>query len=241
MSKGYRSLAVTYGDERLKFMVEPSASREKSIRIDVASPEGIKVIAPLDASDQEIRAAVRRRAKWIWKHFHAHKESPKRPASVSGDEILYLGRRYSLKIEEGADASVKLKGSRLVVTTPERDASVIQRAVDHWYRSRGTEYFAKRIAVLFSSISNDNTSLPEFSLRVMRRQWGSCSPAGRLLLNPALVRAPRSCIDYVIAHELCHLRYHHHGPDFYRLLTLMMPDWQSRKDFLELVADQVLV
>ena len=67
----------------------------------------------------------------------------------------------------------------------------------------------------------------------MRKRWGSLSANGMLTLNADLIRAPRECIDYVITHELSHLRYKNHGPEFYRFLDKVMPDWEKRKHKLE--------
>ena len=67
----------------------------------------------------------------------------------------------------------------------------------------------------------------------IRTRWGSCSRGGTILLNTELIAAPVECIDYVITHELCHLRIHGHTPDFYRLLFRCMPDWRRRKARLE--------
>ena len=71
----------------------------------------------------------------------------------------------------------------------------------------------------------------------MKRRWGSCSAHGRILFNPDLVAAHPDCIDYVIAHELCHLREHNHSPAYYRLLGTIMPDWQDRKRRLDATVD----
>ncbi len=82
--------------------------------------------------------------------------------------------------------------------------------------------------------------LPPLRLRAMRVQWGSCSPGGRLTLNPHLVRAPRECIDYVLLHELCHLKEHNHSARFYRLLDAHMPSWRAVKARLDGLAEVVL-
>jgi len=66
----------------------------------------------------------------------------------------------------------------------------------------------------------------------MHKRWGSCTKEGKIMLNPMLVSAPKDCIDYVIIHELCHIRIHNHSPSFYKLLETVIPDWQTRKDYL---------
>lgn len=67
----------------------------------------------------------------------------------------------------------------------------------------------------------------------MVKRWGSCTKSGTILLNTELVRVPVHCIDYVITHELCHLIIHGHGPEFYRLLGRVMPDWKVRKQRID--------
>lgn len=74
----------------------------------------------------------------------------------------------------------------------------------------------------------------------MKKQWGSCSPNGRILLNPHLVKAPRECIDYVLVHEICHLKEHNHGSKFYKLLDQMLPGWRSIKARLDGMAELLL-
>lgn len=81
---------------------------------------------------------------------------------------------------------------------------------------------------------------PPVKLLAMRVQWGSCSPSGVVMLNPNLVKAPSECIDYVILHEVCHLKVHNHSQRYYRLLTELMPDWERRKARLDGLAECLL-
>ena len=78
---------------------------------------------------------------------------------------------------------------------------------------------------------------PPLRLVRMKARWGSCTPQGVVLLNPDLVRAPRHCIEYVILHELCHLREHRHSPFFWQLLAQVCPDWQARRAELDSMAE----
>jgi hypothetical protein len=81
---------------------------------------------------------------------------------------------------------------------------------------------------------------PDWRIVRMQKQWGSCSPAGVILLNPHLVKAPRACVDYVICHELCHLQEHNHSPRYYRLLGQIMPGWEAVKIRLDGMAETLL-
>ena len=74
----------------------------------------------------------------------------------------------------------------------------------------------------------------------MQKQWGSCSPTGVLLLNLHLIKAPARCVDYVLLHEICHLREHNHGNAFCTLLESLLPDWRHMKDRLDNMAEMLL-
>ena len=108
-----------------------------------------------------------------------------------------------------------------------------------WFREHARLYFSKRLTVLATSISW-LPEMPLFKLQNMKKQWGSCSPVGTLLLNPLLVKAPRQCIDYVLLHEICHLREHNHSKKFYTLLNSLMPDWGHVKKRLDDMAELLL-
>ena len=108
-----------------------------------------------------------------------------------------------------------------------------------WYREHAAAYFQKRLAALQHNIAWLD-SIPAFRLQAMQKQWGSCSPAGVLLLNPHLIKAPARCVDYVLLHEICHLREHNHGKTFYALLESLLPDWQCVKDKLDNMAEILL-
>jgi len=82
--------------------------------------------------------------------------------------------------------------------------------------------------------------IPPIRLLTMRVQWGSCSPKGMLVFNPNLVKAPRECVDYVILHEICHLKEHNHSQRYFRLLAELMPDWEFQKTRLDGLAETLL-
>ena len=100
-------------------------------------------------------------------------------------------------------------------------------------RERAKEQFNRRLAVWHSWCERQRIPEPSLLVRYMPKRWGSAHKNGRIALNPQLVRAPSLCIDYVIAHEICHLKYPNHGAGFFRLLDAIFPNWRTAKDRLE--------
>lgn len=124
------------------------------------------------------------------------------------------------------------------VTTPESSPAMIKSALDVWYRQRARELFADLLAAV--APLRWVKQLPPTRLQFMNVQWGSCSPSGRITLNPSLVEAPRECIDYVLLHEMCHLLHHNHSPNFYKTLQRHMPGWKAVKERLDNFAGDAL-
>ena len=235
---------IHYGDERIGFAIRflPRPARRIAIHVD---PGGaVQVDAPLEASASEVIAAVRLRARWVWQRLQEHRQRTRHVLPreyVSGETHFYLGKRYQLKVQldPNVPQSVKLLGGRLEVITHSRQAAQIRVLLDAWYRQRAEEVFGRRLLECAGGL-RWLKQLPGFRLRVMQTQWGSCSPKGELVLNPQLVKAPRHCIDYVIFHELCHLKEHNHSPLYYRLLSRVLPDWEQRKLELDGLAEMLL-
>lgn len=115
----------------------------------------------------------------------------------------------------------------------------MRRRLNLWYRQRAKDYFGRRLADIAADMPWLQ-QVPLLKLLTMRKQWGSCSPAGIITLNPWLIRAPRDCIDYVITHEVCHLQEHNHSKRYYQLLEKYFPGWQSVKNRLDGLAELLL-
>lgn len=243
------SLKCRYGDDVFQYEVIYLPPREKQTKRKIAihiHPNGVvQVDAPKGAEQTEIRQAVSKRARWVMKHLAGIRERQREVLPrryVSGESHFYLGRRYMLKVNHasGLMPEVKLLRGNLNVTTTDKSTEVVKQLLWIWYRTHAQTIFQRRLDVLGSQITWVRKATLEIRLLTMKRQWGSCSPRGDIILNPHLVKAPRDCIDYVILHELCHLQEHNHSPRFYRLLTQRLPEWPSVKAQLDNMSEILL-
>lgn len=235
---------LPYGDHRISCEVRRSKGRVKrSIAIHVEPDGRVVVDAPQQAADPDIRLAISRRLAWIHRRMvevHSRRKMLTPREYVSGETVLYLGRRYCLKVacRQGAD-QVRLRGRYLEAAVSDSSPIIVRRELEKWFNARANEFLARRLATMSSQLGWVKTT-PPLAIRRMSRQWGSCSPQGRITLNVDLIRAPKDCIDYVVLHELAHLKEHHHGPQFYRILDRHLPGWKLTKARLDALADLAL-
>jgi predicted metal-dependent hydrolase len=233
-----------YGEEVIPYTVRRSPGRRRRVAIHVEADGRVLVDAPEGAAPAEIEAAVAARARWIHGHLTAARKRLEHVLPreyVSGESVWYLGRRYRLKVfaDGGGAANVRLRGSLLEARVSGHDPTLVRAALEGWYRERARAFFQERLAALASALPWLEIP-PPVRLQAMRVQWGSCSPAGRLTLNPHLVKAPRECVDYVLLHELCHLKEHNHSRRFFRMLDAHMPGWREVKAKLDDLAEMLL-
>jgi predicted metal-dependent hydrolase len=236
--------SLRYGEQLIRFSLRRKVTGPATrIAIHVDPDGGVLVDAPEDASLAAVLAAVKKRSRWISQHLELVHERmgfvlPRE--YVSGETLHYLGRRYRLKvlINEPTTIKARMRGRFIEVTVPTKAPALIQEVLDKWYRNRANEVFADRLSVVALPLRWVK-QLPQTRLQFMKVQWGSCSPTGRLTLNPLLVKAPRECIDYVLLHELCHLLHHNHSKQFYKTLDRHMPQWPSIKERLDNMAPDI--
>ena len=237
-------MIVRHGNQEVACLVRHNPAITGRVRIHVYPNGDVEIEAPEDREAGQIRAAAQRRARWIFQHRNAAITARRAALPreyVSGETHFYLGRRHKLIIHECSTrpSEVKLLRGKLEVTLPVADRAAVRRRLNAWYDDRATEYLSTK----FSEISGRLTwtkACPPLKLMRMKTQWGSCSPEGAIYLNPALIRAPRHCIEYVIVHELCHLIEHNHSKRFFELLTKNMRDWEGAKQELDSLAEMIL-
>lgn len=223
---------IQFGSSRIDFRLEYSS--RKSLGITVTPNATVVVKAPLKASLERVQEILKKKAPWIIKQqsffLSFHPRTPVRKY-ISGETHLYMGRQYRLKIKEGTNESVKLKGKFIEVTS--LDKSKAKQLVHNWYLQSARIKFHDLAQPLIDKFKKYKIEPTSIVLRDMPTRWGSCTPKGKIILNPDLIKAPKSCIEYVIIHELCHLVHRNHTQKFIDLQTKEMKDWEKWKAKLE--------
>ncbi len=227
---------VHFGTKTIHFQIHRAERKTLNIQV---HPDGlVHVLAPLNADEGAIAQKVKQKAGWIIRqqdHFASFLPLTPPRKYVNGETHLYLGRQYQLRKVESENQQVKLYRGCIEVHSLDTSDSAIEQILQEWYKVKAREIFADLLAEYLSKHCRFQKYSVNLHVKKMPTRWGSCSPAGRITLNSELVKAPKACIEYVILHELCHLIIPSHNRKFYRLLSVLMPDWENWKARLERV------
>lgn len=211
-------------------------SPRRTLAISVLPDGSLELIAPETARLPVILVRVAKRMAWIRaqrRNFAAMNAIRPPLRYVSGATHRYLGRQYRLRVASGKVVAVALRGGYLHVTVQEKSETAVSEVLRIWYRGKARGQFTRRLARWEEWCLARRLPLPRLRLRSMLKRWGSSSRDGSITLNPELIHAPSACIDYVITHEICHLKHPNHGPAFWRLLIQLCPGWRGLKGRLE--------
>jgi len=217
---------LQHASEQIPYTIVRSDRR--TLALIVAADGSVRVRAPRRASESDIVRFVEGRAAWVAaRRAAAAARQQAAPRYATGDVHPYLGRDLRLECAAGRLDGARLDGGILRVTTagepvPER----VKKVIDEWYRAQALRYVTDRVAACWVVFARPGETLPDVRVRLMRSRWGSLTAANRMSLSAYLMRAPAECIDYVIFHELCHLRVRNHSAAFYREVERYVPEWR---------------
>lgn len=176
---------------------------------------------------EQIEALILKKSSWIRDALQRHHALKGRLVPLDTvEEIWIVGRRYTLKYKQDANLSKTqfvFKGELLSITSKSDELAL--RAIKRHYK-KVLEPLVYDCVRYYST--RYNLYPKKLHFRATKRQWGSCSYNDNLSFNIMLAKAPKECIEYVVAHELCHIRHKNHSKDFWDLLGLLMPDYKQR-------------
>jgi predicted metal-dependent hydrolase len=204
-------------------LVRTRAARRVSLRVD---DRGLRVSAPPRASLRTVEAALRSHAGWVLRHLD-RAEPP--PPLVPGARLALLGGHVELSVALGArpQAALDRAAARLEVTAPSED--LLAPVIEHWYREAARAHLGA-LAVHWAPALGVQPS----GLRIgdQRSRWGSCSTSGTISLSWRLLLAPPEVGEYVVVHELAHLRRPDHSPAFWAIVAAALPGHAAQRRWL---------
>lgn len=213
-------------------------SKRRTIAL-IIEPDGRLVVrAPYLVSDRDIRKLVKSKQAWIERKREELKSQPgyRTPKSISdGEHFWYLGKPYPLKIVENLSPALVLSRKFYLSRSALPNASSV---FEEWYRQRTRAEVTRRVEYLSAQ---HNLKYRKIRITSARTRWGSCSSKGNLNFTLRLSMAPPKVVDYVVAHELAHLRVPNHSKNFWNQVRKIMPDYEEYKKWLRLNGGQLIL
>lgn len=210
-------------------------SSRRTIGISILPDSSVVVRVPYRTSDKTISRIVYEKAAWIIKHrdnFIQQEKSRLNRLHVNGETHLFRGRELKLSLVKTKKPYYLFDNEKVEigVTDPGNMASV-KRLLYKGYKTEAAAVFPEIMQQALLKHESKGFRPTGLVVRTMKRRWGSCSSRGLITLSTELIKLPDLFIEYVIIHELCHLKHHNHGTAYYKLLSELFPEWkQVRKE-----------
>lgn len=231
----------TVGEHRVLCEVNYSPRRRRSIAVRVLAPDRLRVNAPGHYSQQAVLDFLNSRQQWLQRQLRqlAARPCPWSTGYRHGSVHPFLGQPLALHWQTCSGRRVRITGQapELLAQVPQHEPeadteTLVARAMQRWYRRQAESLFQQQVHDWVSRI-DWLSDAPPVKVRRMKSRWGSCSSKGHITFNLHLVKTPLECIEYVVVHELCHLREMNHGRAFHALQAALLPDWKARKNRLQ--------
>ena len=219
--------SLVLGD--LRFEVRRS-DRRRTLGLTVERDGSLVLSAPPQVADERLERFAKQKRFWVYQKLAAKEALP--PALplrkfVTGEGFPYLGRSYRLQLVADRGVPVKLEAGRFKMR---RDAMMDGRAVMiRWYTDHARLWLAARVERYAKRARVDPSAV---TVQELGFRWGSCGKGGRLNFHWQSILLPPRIVEYIVVHELVHLREPHHTPDFWRAMDRIMPDWEPRRRWL---------
>lgn len=215
-------------------------SIRRSLGISVLPDSSVIVRAPYRTSRKLILRIVEEKSAWIIKHrdnfLNQYQKKPVR-SFITGSSHQFRGNEFILNIRESRKPFIRFNGSSIEAGTLQTsNEESIRKLLQKAYKNEAIKLFPNMFYNILEKHNKYGFKPAGLVIRTMKRRWGSCSNIGRITLSSELIRLNDKYIEYVILHELCHLRHHNHGPKFYELLSELYPDWEKvRKEIKDII------
>lgn len=226
---------ILYKGENIEYSLIQST--RKTISIVVDSERRVLVRAPIQVSRQEIQRVVEKKAAWIASKREAiAKCQTQKQELANGRKLWYQGNVYLLQIctetnskDKEPDSCAEISDENIIVYVNQGQEEEIRQNLMQWYYCQARQWILQRVEYY-------NNGLKEYINRIcikdQKSRWGSCSSKRNLNFNWRVILAPPEVADYVVVHELCHLRHMNHSQEFWSEVAGILPDYKERRQWL---------
>lgn len=204
------------------------STRSKRVRLVIQGKPVVQVVAPERYRLGSIHDLLYPLRQWIFQHFDEFNHLPTKAPS-HGDRLPFLGDDLVLVLEPAARATIRPEGNGLILAAPEFDPLWVLAALEAWFREQARRELRKRVDLWSRAMG---VRPGRITVRDQQTRWGSCSTAGNLNFSWRLVMAPLPVLEYVVIHELAHLRQHNHSPAFWAIVEEHCPRYAEHKRWL---------
>lgn len=219
----------THNLEGIEFKV--LYSRRRTLGISVLPDSSVIVRVPYLTSFKTITRIVNEKADWIIKHRDRYKGSNNNNLKrlyTDGETHLFRGRESVLKISKAARSCIRFYDGIIEMELEKNnDPIAIKRLLYKGLKDEAEKILPEMLSKAIKDHDAQMFDPSGLTIRTMKRRWGSCSNKGNITLSTELIKLPDEYIEYVIVHELCHLKHHNHGAHYYKLLSELYPEWKT--------------
>lgn len=235
-----QSRSVEFSGRRVDYALRVS-TKARRLRMVIRAGSGLEVVVPHGMPLRAHEPFLHEKAVWILQTLDRLREAAPResPPLADGSVLRYAGRELALRLGPGTRAGhyrATLVGGELRLGVPDASQGTLRRALEHWYRRQAETVFAERLT-LYNQIYQ--YPYARVAIKAQKTRWGSCSRQGNLNFNWRLLLAPLAVLDYVVVHELCHLREMNHSPRFWQLVSVACPTYAAARRWLRAHGQQL--
>ena len=217
--------------------------KSKTITLRLVTPTTLEITAPKVIDPDEIQELLQQKQKWIFKKAEHLSSIAANPLNISldhGSQLLYQGRSYllHLKTSDTKRPAVFLTPGGIHVSIPAKKmdhaSTLAHELLRNWYVENATRQFTEKTIFWAGRLSVQPAKI---SIRDQKTRWGSCSSRGTINYNWRVIMAPPEIMDYLVVHELCHMRIANHSAFFWQLVGQFMPEYRQRRNWLRQNSD----
>jgi predicted metal-dependent hydrolase len=224
---------ITLGDRVVSYTLKRS-STARLVWLKIMKQTGLTVTIPRKYPVKNVSAYLKANSDWIMRHLTRYErdssEPPKKPAPFP-DTISYLGKPIAITtfLNPGERPLIRLEHDRLIIKMNNIEKIPLPVALEYWMREQAGQLIINKAKLYSDQIG---VACRRITIRDQRSRWGSCSRLKNLNFNWRLIMAPETVLDYVVIHELCHLKEMNHSKSFWSLVARYCPQWKERRKWL---------